>query len=100
MAGKTSLVLNIISGGSYMSQVDDRTVIAEINHWVPDPKQWKTFTMVDLGGHQSYLSSGHYFRTNSPKNVSTLCHDITNMDYLRSFLWIKSFNTEENLYHG
>ena len=99
MAGKTSLVRTILSGDSYLSHVDDRTVIAEHNHWTPDSNKNSTFSLVDLGGHQSYLSSGHFFHCNSRNNIATLCHDVTSKDYQKSFIWLTSVLTRSPKCH-
>ena len=73
-----------------LTKEKERTVIADILHWVPKKQNHTTFTFLDLGGHVSYRHSGHFFYINSSNNISLFFHDITSSSIDDTLWWIHS----------
>ena len=88
--GKSTLLNTLLSSKSSLTDKSDRTEVANFGIWVPDGRKMKVISTVDLGGHDSYQATGHYFHRNGLANVVVLCHEISSTEYDDTFNWVES----------
>ena len=88
--GKSTLLDTLLKSRSSLTHESDRTEVANFSIWVPDGKQMKVISMVDLGGHDSYQATGHFFHRNGANNVVVVCHEIVSPHYDETFNWVES----------
>ena len=88
--GKSTLLNTLLRSKPSLTDESDRTEVANFGIWVPDGTKMKVISMVDLGGHDSYQATGHFFHRNGSANVVVLCHDILSSQYDETFNWMES----------
>ena len=89
ITGKQFFFRSVAWSKPFLTEEEERTVIADVLHWVPKRKS-TTFTFVDLGGHVSYRHSGHFFYINSRNNISIFFHDISSSSMEDTLWWMRS----------
>jgi GTPase SAR1 family protein len=93
--GKSSLAASLTRDCPTVNQTTDHTCVMGFLCWEYTSEM--LFSIMDVGGHESYQYLSHMFYANNIHTICALTHDISSRDYDGTFVWLIDIITHSPL---